>query len=121
MSEQKIHPEEFFKTLNGFEEIAIEKMFFSSAAELAIKADSGNTFPLMRAMLFVQAKRDGVKDGEAFRSVMHMTALDVTERFEAPPNGGEDEGKAPEPTETRPTPPSSSEPASPSPWMSTSV
>lgn len=119
MSDEKIEPEEFFKTLNGFEEIAIEKLFFSSAAELAIKADSGNTFPLMRALLFVQARRSGVKDGEAFRSVMHMTALDVTERFEVK-QGGDDEGKAQEPTETRPTPPSSSAPASPSPWMSTS-
>jgi hypothetical protein len=120
MSDEKINPEEFFKTLNGFEEVAIERTFLSSAAELAIKADSGNTFPLMRSLLFVQAKRGGMKDGEAFRYAMNMTALDVSERFETP-QGGDGEGKAQEPTETRPTPPSSSAPASPSPWMSTSL
>ena len=119
MSDEKIEPEEFFKTLNGFEEIAVERMFKRSAAEMAAAANDGNTFPLMRALLFVQARRNNVKDGEAFRTVMHMTAFDVSERF-ALPKSGDDEGKDSEPTETESTHGSSSAQESLSPWMSTS-
>ena len=121
MDEQKIDPEEMFKSLNGFEEIAIEKVFRTAAFKLATAAEHGDPVPLMRALLFVEEKRAGVKDGEAFRSVMNMRVDDVVTRFQAPGESDEvDEGKAPEPTETRSTPLSSSAQESLSPWMSTS-
>jgi hypothetical protein len=108
---ERIDPEEMFKSLNGFEEIAIEKVFTCSAAELALKADGGNTFPLMRALLFVEAKRSGAKDGESYRSVMNLRMDDVVSRFsgqegEDEQDAGVDEGKAPGPTATGPTQPS---------------
>lgn len=120
--DERIDPEEMFKSLNGFEEISIEKTFRTAAFKLATAAEQGDPVPLMRALLFVEEKRAGAKDGEAYRSVMTRRVDEVVGRFRPRGETDEvDEGKAPEPTATRHMPPSLSAPESPSPWMSTSV
>jgi hypothetical protein len=83
--ENKIEPEEFFKTLTGWDEIAVAQRFKASPAELAVKAEQGDTFGLMRCLLFVVDRRAGAKDAEAFKRVMDLSAGDVADRFTDPP------------------------------------
>ena len=85
MAEQRIDPEAMFKSLNGFEEIAIAEVFRTP--------EEGDPVPLMRALLFVEAKRDGAKSGEAFRSVMNMRVDDVVARFQETETEESTEGK----------------------------
>lgn len=81
---EKLDPEEMFKSLNGFEEIAIEQHFRRSASAIALAAEQGDAFQLMRALLFIAEKRDGMADVDAFRTVMLMRNDDVAERFVEP-------------------------------------
>lgn len=99
---EKLDPEEFFKSLNGFEEIAIEAMFRKSAAQLALDAQQGNTFPLMRALLFIEAKRAGKSQNEAFKHVMSARVDEVADRFVD--STEETEGKGDSVNEMGPTP-----------------
>lgn len=119
MSAEKIHPEEYFKSLNGFEELAIERMFHRSTGELAMRAEQGDVFGLMRSLLFVEARRAGVKDGQAYRDVMNLSAVDVAEQFEPEGSTPDAEGKDQEPTSTTPTPGSWFGPVFPSPSSNT--
>ncbi len=93
MAEQRIDPEAMFKSLNGFEEIAIAEVFRTPAFKLATAAEEGDPVPLMRALLFVEAKRGGAKSGEAFRSVMNMRVDDVVARFQETETEESTEGK----------------------------
>jgi hypothetical protein len=74
--------EAMFRGLNGFEQLAIEQHFRTRIAALADDA-----FMLMRALLFVAARRDGMNDGDAFRNTMLLPLDDVTGRFEQPDQG----------------------------------
>lgn len=91
---EKLDPEEMFKSLNGFEEIAIEQHFRRSTGQIAIAAEQGDAFQLMRALLFVAEKRGGMNDTDAFRTVMLMRTDAVTDRFveQGPAVVDEDEG-----------------------------
>jgi hypothetical protein len=71
-----IDPDEIARSLTGFEEIAIENMFRKAVHVLA---DDGTA--MMRALLFVLEKRDGMADVDAFRKVMLMRLDDVVARF----------------------------------------
>lgn len=93
MAEQRIDPEAMFKSLNGFEEIAIAEVFRTPAFKLAKAAEEDDPVPLMRALLFVEAKRSGAKSGEAFRSVMNMRVDDVVLRFQETETEESTEGK----------------------------
>lgn len=76
MSEtQRLSAEAFTRSLNGFEELAIQRMF---------KAGLGDLRDTMapRALLFVQNKREGMKDADAFKASMEMTLGDMETRFE---------------------------------------
>lgn len=104
-----------FKSLNGFEEIAIAEMFRQPAARLAQAAEDGDPLPLMRALVFISIVRDGASRGLAFKTAMTLTAEHVVERFKVDQEVQE-EGK----DETSDTPISSSDSDSPSPTTSTS-
>jgi hypothetical protein len=85
----KIESETFTRTLTGFDEVAIRKMFGASFDVL-----EGTLNP--RALLFVQLRRDGAKDPDAFRSAMEIMLGDLEQLFQNPNEAGEvDEGKAP--------------------------
>ena len=109
-------PEWMFKSLNGFEEIAIAEMFRQPAARLAQAAEDGDPLPLMRALTFVSFTRDGMSRGLAFKTAMKMTAEKIVEGFKVDQEAKE-EGK----DETSDTQNSSSDSDSPSPTTSTST
>ena len=76
---EKIDPDALAKSLNGFEEIAIRAMFRAKLEDLA-----QDSTMFMRALVFVMHKRGGMKDSDAFQTVM-ATALDeVVAQFGAP-------------------------------------
>jgi len=79
--------EALFRSINGFEQIAVEQHFRTK-----IEVIANDAFTLMRALLFVVEKRDGMADGDAFRNVMLLRLDDVTSRFEQPGDAaGEDD------------------------------
>jgi hypothetical protein len=58
-----------FESLTGFDEIAISKSF---AAEVGVLASNKPTM-FLRALVFTDLRRQGLKDGEAKQKVMDMT------------------------------------------------
>jgi hypothetical protein len=85
-----IDMEQAARSLNGFEEIAVEGKFGRAFTDLR-----GTT--MARALLFVVEKRAGMNDTDAFRTVMLLSIEDLEARFAKPdPVEGlaEDEGKA---------------------------
>ncbi len=74
-----IDADEMFRSLNGFEQIAVEQHF-----HMRLKVIADDELAVMRALLFVESKRDGMADGDAFRNVMLMRLDDVTARFRKP-------------------------------------
>jgi hypothetical protein len=79
-----LDPEGFTKTLTGFDEIAIKRMFGATLGEL-----DGSMIP--RALLFVADRRAGANDADAFRGVMELPLGGVEDRFADPEDA---EGKA---------------------------
>lgn len=90
---EKINYREFASSLTGFEEIAVQRSFGHELDEL------GKTI-LARALLFIQAKRDGAKDADAYRTVMNLRLDQVEDRFRTEPAEEMDEGKESGPTPT---------------------
>lgn len=60
---------EFFETLNGFDEIAIAKHFGKPPVELT----DTDKMAFARALIFVAKRREGMKDGEAYKAAMETT------------------------------------------------
>lgn len=75
----KLDAEAYFRSLNGFEEIALEQLF-----RMKLKALANDETRLMRALLVIEGKRAGLVDADAFSQVMLLRLDDVTERFEQP-------------------------------------
>lgn len=73
----KISADEFLESLNGFEEIAIEKAFGSEV--MALGQNSPTKF--LRSLVFIQQKRDGKNDFEAKDAVMNMSLGEVNAYF----------------------------------------
>lgn len=84
---EKIDAKAFTRTLTGFDEIGIKRMFGAGLGEL-----DGGIVP--RAILWVAERREGMNDGDAFRKVMEMPLGDLEEKFEDP-DPAEGLGKAP--------------------------
>jgi len=76
---EKYDGEQLLRSLNGFEQIAVEQHF---RTKLKVIADDG--IALMRPLLFVVEKRGGMPDADAFRKVMMMPLEDVNDRFRGP-------------------------------------
>ncbi len=80
--DELIDPEEFFGTLTGFEEIAVRKAFCAAPTMMGSRAEKELDVPtFLRSLLFVEAKRAGANDLDAYSSVMDLTAADVMARF----------------------------------------
>lgn len=77
--EDLIDADEMFRSLNGFEQIAVEQLF-----RTRLKVIADDELAVMRALLFVAGKREGLADPDAFRNVMLMRLDDVTARFSKP-------------------------------------
>ena len=73
----KMNSEEMMRSLGGFEEIAIAQRFGSDLLQL------GGTMAT-RALVFVDLRRRGAKDSEAYKTAMDMTLGDVQDRFVVP-------------------------------------
>lgn len=82
-----------FDSLTGFDEIAIARSFGTSIVKM-----KEEPFTSMRALLFVQARRDGMKDVEAHEHAMAMPLREVIASFPDTDDDLEDleadEGKA---------------------------
>lgn len=74
-------------SMNGFDEIAIERMFSRGFKKL----DAGTL--MGRAILFVQWRRDGMKDTAAYQKAMLLTIEEMEALF-TEIDDEDDEGKA---------------------------
>lgn len=76
---------ETVKSLTGFDELAIEKMFKKPVDEL-------DGIKLVRAIVFVQERRTGLDDKTAYNKMMNLTVGQVSDRFAKEDEDGEEEG-----------------------------
>jgi hypothetical protein len=75
--------DDFFLSLNGFDEIAVSKAFGVDISELR-----ETPFRFLRALIFIHQRREaGAKDAEAYKTAMGMTVAAVGEYF---PDGEDD-------------------------------
>lgn len=74
-----LDPEELAGSVTGFDEIAIAKAFDMDLVDMQQK---GRSTLMMRALLFVVRRREGMKDGEARKAVLEMTLGEVMEAFD---------------------------------------
>jgi hypothetical protein len=70
--------EEAMESLTGWDEIAIEKAFGEDITSLLV----GKPTMSMRALVFVDKRREGMKDGEAKSFAMEMKLQDAQAWFE---------------------------------------
>lgn len=68
--------DELAESLNGFEELAVQKAFGFSLDQL-----EGQGTIAVRAFAFVEFKRDGQKDPAAYKAAMEMTLRELTDRY----------------------------------------
>lgn len=76
----KIRASEALASINAFDEIAIARAFGSDITEL-----QSQPFMFLRALAFVQFRRDGAKDSEAKAQAFALTIRDCNEFFEEEP------------------------------------
>ena len=72
---EKINADEVVRSLNGFEDIAIEKAF----GVALLKMDEMRA---SRALLFILKRRDGANDFDAYKGAMEVTFGDLMDTFE---------------------------------------
>lgn len=80
-------PNDFAKTIDGFDEIAIEARFKKHWTDLA-----GTT--TVRAFAFVRARRLGLSDGDAYQVAMKMPLGALDGLFTTEESDDDSEGKA---------------------------
>lgn len=66
---------EIFQSLNGFDEIAVEKAFGE------ITSLKNKPMMFLRAMLFIERRREGMKDAEAKQAAMIASVRELTDYF----------------------------------------
>lgn len=76
-----------FETLTGFDEIAIKREFKADIYTLAAEDKAA----FMRALIFIDQRRAGLKDAAAYRAAMELPQAASVDYFAAEPT--------PEPTE----------------------
>lgn len=79
---ENVDAEEVGRSLTGFDEVAIKRAFGASIGDLPETI-------IMRALLFVLLRRDGVKDSNAHKACMELPLGEVSDKFIKP------EGKEP--------------------------
>lgn len=68
--------EELAESLNGWEELAVQKQFGFSIDDFENQGTLG-----IRALSFVEFKRDGAKDPAAYKSAMDLTMRELIDRY----------------------------------------
>ena len=68
--------EDLFKSLNGFDEIAVSRAFGEDLSVLRTKP-----FTFVRALVFVDLRRGGAKDGDAHKQAMTLTMGELEDYF----------------------------------------
>lgn len=89
MSVSSKTPSEAAKSINGFDEIAIAAHF---GARLTTLQEDAYSF--LRALVFVDKRRDGLKDNEAYKAAMEVTIGELGEYFAAEDFVEDDQGEA---------------------------
>lgn len=72
--------DEMFLSLNGFDEIAIAKSFGSQLHTLHPEA-GGSPFLYLRALAFVDLRRQDVSDRDAYKRAMELSVSDANDYF----------------------------------------
>lgn len=89
MTEPRPTSEQAMFDLTGFDEVAIARSFKRPLGDLRAEP-----FQMLRALAFVQARRDGMKDSEAYTYAMGLTIREVSDLYADPaPATADDEGK----------------------------
>ena len=76
----RLSGDEMFNSLTGFDEIAVAKSFGRSPLDLARANEETN---LLRALVFVDLRRNGSSDADAYQAVMGMSLKDIAGYFAA--------------------------------------
>lgn len=77
MSTTEITTEEMFESLTGFDEIAISNHFGGEVMDLS----ENKPMTFIRALVFVQERRNGSKDSDAKQKAMELTVKEITNYF----------------------------------------
>lgn len=80
MSTSDLTGAEFFETLNGFDEQAIAKKFGKGIRELTRTDELGT----LRALVFIDTRRRGSNDPEAYKAAMELRIGDLKSYFADP-------------------------------------
>lgn len=75
----RMSADEILDTLNGFDEIAIAKAFKMTFTEVIEDATL-----FLRGMAFINERREGKSDAEAYAVAMYTSTLKMAEYFPAP-------------------------------------
>lgn len=81
MSKVNVTAEEVLWSINRFDKIAVQMMFGMSLVDIQ---QSGDDSELIRALAFIQMRRDGAKDDEAREASFALTLRELTEYFSEP-------------------------------------
>jgi len=78
--------DDVFMGLNGFDEIAIAAHFGSRIEQLRPRqledgTPAGEAFTFMRALVFIDRRRAGLRDAEAHTFAMELTMDDLTNHY----------------------------------------
>lgn len=76
MSQTNLNPAEYLESLTGFEEIAVAKAFGEDPMALKERPST-----LLRALVFVDHKRQGKRDPEAKQAALELTIGDLGNYF----------------------------------------
>lgn len=79
---QEMTLNEAVESLNGFDEIAIEKRFGGDITSLL----TNHAIRAVRATVFVLRRRDGLKDDEAYKASMEMSIREAQDYFPDEPD-----------------------------------
>lgn len=82
---EKVNLEAVFKSLTGFDEIAIAQRF-----QMEIQSLRERPSMACRAVLFIDARRKGATDNEAYKRVMEMPLSEVMDIVEVPDDDEDD-------------------------------
>jgi hypothetical protein len=69
--------EEVMQSLTGFDEIAIAQRFGAKVLKIAKEDETS----FLRSLVFIEKRREGLKDGDAWQAVMEMPLAEVQEYF----------------------------------------
>lgn len=75
---------EFYESITGYDEIAIERAFDGQLLDWAHNEETGSPgqpTKLLRALIFVDQRREGLKDLEAKHAALNLSVKECQEYF----------------------------------------